>query len=374
MALTVATLALGGAVFLGTLSLREAIRGTFDHLFGTLIRFDGTVRLAEPVPAAELERLAAAVPGVARAEAWSVARAAVRGDDGLVGAPLALTFVPPETPLLAFPIEAGRWLRAGDERAVVVGRGARERQPGLAVGSEVALVVGGRTTRWRVVGIATSGPGAILSAPRAALPAIGRGPGDADTVVVAGTSDDGVAGGAGDAAERGGALVRRVRAELAANGFAVDSARAVEAERRMIEDHLLLVVSFLMVMAQLAIVVGALGLASTMSLAVLERTRELGVMRALGASHGILHGLVQVEGLVVALLAWAVAVPLSVPMSLLLAERFARVFLPVAPHWAPGPAAVFTWLGVSVGASVVACAWPAWRATRVPAARALAYE
>ena len=65
--------------------------------------------------------------------------------------------------------------------------------------------------------------------------------------------------------------------------------------------HLLMVADFLGVMAWVMIAVGGLGLASTMSLAVLERTREIGVMRAIGARHGAIHLIIQVEGLVIAL-------------------------------------------------------------------------
>jgi putative ABC transport system permease protein len=172
----------------------------------------------------------------------------------------------------------------------------------------------------------------------------------------------------------GAAVLERVRAAAAAAGLPVRDARLLAANRRSLEDHLLMAASFLLVMAQLVVAVGGLGLASTMSVAVLERTRELGVLRALGASHGTLHAVVQGEGLVVALLAWVVALPLSVPLAGLVAERFGRVFLPLAPRWVPLPGAVLAWLALSVVVSVAACAWPAVRATRVPAARALAYE
>ena len=54
----------------------------------------------------------------------------------------------------------------------------------------------------------------------------------------------------------------------------------------MVGDHLLMVVDFLAAMGWTMLVVGALGLGSTMALAVLERTREIGVLRAIGAGDG----------------------------------------------------------------------------------------
>jgi putative ABC transport system permease protein len=141
-----------------------------------------------------------------------------------------------------------------------------------------------------------------------------------------------------------------------------------------VEDHLLMVADFLGVTAILLIVVGGLGLAATMSLSVLERTREIGVLRALGAAHGAILLMVQVEGLVIALLSWAIALPLSVPMSVILGQAFGRIMFAVPTTLTPDVTAVLRWLGVVVLVSIVSCAWPALRATRITTAAALSYE
>jgi putative ABC transport system permease protein len=135
-----------------------------------------------------------------------------------------------------------------------------------------------------------------------------------------------------------------------------------------------MVVQFLGMMGWVMIVVGGMGLASTMSIAVLERTREIGVLRAIGARHGAILRIVQAEGLVIALLAWAVSLPLSVPMSLALADAFGKVMFPVPVSAWPELQGALIWLALVVVVSIAACAWPARRATHVPIARALSYE
>ena len=111
-----------------------------------------------------------------------------------------------------------------------------------------------------------------------------------------------------------------------------------------------------------------------MSLGVLERTREIGVLRAIGARHGAILAMIQVEGLVVSLLGWALAIPLSLPMSVVLAKAFARVMFAVPVTWVPEASGVLAWLALVVVVSVLACLWPAVRAMRVTTAAALAYE
>lgn len=364
MALTLLTLAMGGAVYLGALDLRTSIRGSVAYIFGELMRFDVVMRFAEPYPAERIEETVAAVPGVARAEAWGAARAAVEGADGLLGKSFAVSFVPPETSMLALPVQSGRWLEPGDGRALVASSGLLQDEPALRVGAEVTLVIGGRPARWRVVGVVRSLPGIAAYAPREALAGLGGG-GRVDRAVVA-------AAATGDAAAA--ELARLLRGELERGGLAVERGQLMTESRRVREDHLLMVARFLLVISQLMIVVGGLGLASTMSLSVLERTREIGVLRTLGARHGSILTLVQVEGLVIALASWALALPLSLPMSALLATRFGQVMFPLAVRYVPEVSGVLAWLGLVLVVSIVACAWPALRAMRIPTARALAYE
>jgi putative ABC transport system permease protein len=255
-------------------------------------------------------------------------------------------------------------LHAGDTNALVVNRRLLDDEPRLALGSTVTLLVAGRPTSWHVAGIVDTGPSAAAYTWRESLARV-LGDDRVDRVVL--TSE--IQGSASQLE-----LVQRLRTALAHRGMEVEASQLMEQHRRAIEDHLLMVANFLGVMAQVIIVVGGLGLASTMSLAVIERTREIGVLRAIGARHGAILTMVQVEGLAVAIASWALALPLSVPMSVALGHAFGRIMLRVPLEIVPEPSAVLIWLAVVLLVAVAACAWPAVRATRIPTAAALAYE
>jgi len=154
----------------------------------------------------------------------------------------------------------------------------------------------------------------------------------------------------------------------------VGGSQLLSETRRAVEDHLLMVVQFLGAMAWVMIAVGGMGLASTMSLAVLERTREIGVMRAIGARHGTIMRMIQAEGIVIVVLAWLVSLPLSAPMSVGLAVAFGKVMFEVPAQALPNALAALSWLALVVIVSLLACAWPGWRAMRVPTAAALNCE
>jgi putative ABC transport system permease protein len=367
MALTLLTLATGGAVYLGAINLRASIVASVDLLFAPQ-RYDLGLRLARPYPPERLERLARGVPGVAAAEAWSGARASRQHDDGTLGEAFPIVAAPASSRLLALDLARGRLPGATDgagaRLSLVVNRRLVADEPSLDLGATTTLVIEGRPTPARVVGVVDSGPSPSAYATREAVAALVAG-GNATSLVVSSSAK-------GPALERD--LLQRLRSTLADDGVEVSSGSLMREQRRVVEDHLLMVAGFLGIMGQLMIVVGGLGLASTMSLAVLERTREIGVLRALGARHRAILAMIQVEALVIGTASWLVAIPLSVPMSVALGKAFGRIMIRVPVVLAPSPEGMLRWLAVVVVVSLVAAAWPAWRATRVPTAAALAYE
>lgn len=363
MILTLLTLGAGGAVYLGAINLRMSVIGSVDTLFGSQ-RFDMVARFAAPHAVDSIESIARGVEGVSSAEAWSGARSALKRKDGSVGNSFPVTAPPSGSKMLTATVVEGRWLKAGDTDAIVVNRRLVDDEPSLGLGSVATLVIRGKETQWRVVGIAESNPSPVAYAARESVAPI-VADGRAGAVVVKSSYD-------GSASQLD--LMQRLRSRFGEAGFDVSSGQLMTEQRSVVEDHLLMVAGFLGIMGKLIIIVGGLGLASTMSLGVLERTREIGVMRAIGAGHTTILGMIQIEGLVVALLSWVVAIPLSAPMSIVLARAFGRIMFPVGARLVPEAAGVLQWLAVVVGVSVLACAWPAIRAVRIPTARALAYE
>jgi putative ABC transport system permease protein len=363
MVLTLMALSVGGAVYVGALNLRASILRSVGYMFSSQ-RYDLGLRFERPCDPDSLESAVASIVGVAKVEAWGATRAGIAATDDALGNQFSIAAPPAGSQLFVPKMRNGRWLEAGDERALVVNRRLAKDEPALAVGNEVTLLVGGQPVRWRVVGEVETGPGPAAYTLRQTLADV-FGDARVDRAVVT-------------AAVRGSAsqldLVQRLRTELNARGLPVQSSQLKEQSRKVTEDHLIMVADFLGVMSYLMIVVGGLALASTMSLSVLERTREIGVLRAIGARHGAILAIVQVEGLVVGLLSWLVALPLSVPMSVVLGRAFGNIMLPVPVQWTPEPTGVLRWLLVVVVVSLVACGWPAFRATRIPTAAALAYE
>jgi putative ABC transport system permease protein len=133
-------------------------------------------------------------------------------------------------------------------------------------------------------------------------------------------------------------------------------------------------IAFLLVMAAMTALIGSLGLAGMMSLNVMERTREIGVMRSIGASNLMIGGIVVTEGLLIGVISWALAIPLSVPMSLVFNAMLGQMMFDQPLDFIFSPIGIIGWLAIVVVISVVASLLPAYRATRMSVRETLAYE
>jgi putative ABC transport system permease protein len=133
-------------------------------------------------------------------------------------------------------------------------------------------------------------------------------------------------------------------------------------------------VYFVLVMAVLIALVGGLGLMGTMSVNVLERTREIGVMRAIGASNGDIQSIVIAEGIAIGVISWVVSIALSVPITIALTTGVGLAILtsPMPPVY--GLTGIIIWLLGILVIGAAASALPAYRASRLTVRDTLAYE
>ncbi|HEX6385247.1 MAG TPA: ABC transporter permease, partial [Anaerolineae bacterium] len=139
LALTLATLILGTALFIAVLSVRDSVQLTLDN-FMRYHRYDVAVNMNRLYRTEQLERLARSVPGVIAVESWTGSSARRLRPDDTKSDALNLLAVPADTVLMEPQVEAGRWLRPGDENAIVVNSDFVDGEAeGITVGDEIVL-------------------------------------------------------------------------------------------------------------------------------------------------------------------------------------------------------------------------------------------
>jgi len=363
LVLTLTTLTLAAAVVMSVISVQASIDRTIGEL-ESWWNYDAQLSLAEPTDATQVEREAAKTPGVAETQTWSTHSVVYVRDDGTENESFTLVGLPYDTTFVLPRLVAGRWLEEGDTDAVVVNTDVIKDEPSIALGSRVTLTVAGEEYAWRVVGV-VSGQlgGSVLYADRDEL---GRRLGDAgvNRVLLKTTSHD-------PDAQR--AAKEAAEEVLDDAGYRVVGTRTQSELSDTIAQQLGILVTFLVIMAVLLAAVGVIGLTGTMTLNVLESTREIGVMRAIGAQHRSIYQIFMSEGLVVGIMSWTLGMLLSLPMSRGLTSVLAGATgIPLA--YAFSWTGVAGTLGVMVLVSAVASLLPAYRASQVSVRDAIAYE
>ena len=134
--------------------------------------------------------------------------------------------------------------------------------------------------------------------------------------------------------------------------------------------------SLLLSIVMIIIIISALGVLNTVLMSVFERTREIGVMRATGASQAHIFGLVWLETLMLSLLGGIGGLGLALVGARAL-ESLVKRFLPLAPKGsviALEPGSFLLIMAFVLGIAVVAGFYPALRAARAKPIEALRSE
>ncbi len=383
IALTLGVLAIGGATFITALNIGTSIKRTIG-VFQSAMRYDLNVSLTRPLPFEDVAPIVRNVPGVAKVEGWGQARASLVYADGTDGNEFSIVAPPSGTDLLSLRVVEGRWLLPDDKNALVVNHIFMSQQPQLRLGDEVVLRIAAEMIRWRIVGVIRQIGPATAFANYGYLAPLTNQNGLVKTLAVV-TKDRStnahrmVAKDLGRAFEEKGAgsVLNEHRGRGGATRLpAIDiaSLTSIYDIQRILEDHFVVLTMLLLFMSGLIVIVGGLGLMTTMSVQVIERTREIGVMRSIGASSHELLKIIGVEGLVVGMLSWLVALILALPLSRHVGDLFGMIFLQTTLDFAVSPIAFVLWLGVVVLFSMVASFFPARNATRLTVKGTLAYE
>lgn len=366
--LSLVTLTFAGAVFMAIVNLQSSLNAALNEMF-EFWRYDAWIIVDDHIPAERLVNEARAVPGVRNAEAWGFTIGRYVRPDGTESDNLYLMAPPAGTPLLDPPIVAGRALQPGDTDAILASPGLLANEPTLRLGGPMKVKIEGREQTYTIVGVmnmmgnATIGYFTIMD--YSAYTRHVREPNRANAIIL--TFDA-----SGLDAQR--ATASAVEKRYDAADIEVLSNFLIAEEREEIDGAFAIIVALLMVMTVLLATVGGLGLMGTMSLNVIERTREIGVMRAYGASSAAISRIVIVEGLIIGMMSWVLAIGLSLPISIFLTRNIGEAFMdyPMPASYSLG--GILAWAGLVLTISVIASLFPALNAARLTVTEVLAYE
>ncbi|MGD2161962.1 MAG: FtsX-like permease family protein [Anaerolineales bacterium] len=365
---TLATLTLAGAMFIAVFSTRESMGVQIDEVARYLL-YDVAIGVSGQTNQHTAEREALRVEGVTLVESRINIRGRLQHPDGSGESELQLIGVPYDDQTIDPFITQGRWLTPEDTVGVVINEDVLDDAPWLTVGSTIRVDLGGYTREFEVVGITTRQiTSAIGYVSYRYLTKLTGRQNQVDEVRVR-TSPYSIA----DISTQ-----RRIADDLEdqfeSAGIPSSAGNVRNDVLANISDVFDILLVFLLIMAGILASVGGLGLAGTMSMNVIERTREIGVLRAVGASNRDVRHVVLIEGMTVGLLSWSLAILASFPVGKALSNAVGYAVFLTTPPYKYSLSGVIGWLVLAVLISAVASLGPAQRASRLTVREVLAYE
>ncbi|MEZ4518158.1 MAG: FtsX-like permease family protein [Chloroflexota bacterium] len=362
---TLLVLILGTTLFVAVLGVRKSMTATQQEFTG-YHQYDVSVQFSRPYRAGEIEQLALELPEVTAVESWNTNTASRIRPDGEESNRYFVYGLPEETPLVTPVMQEGRWLEPGDTYAVVINVNVQNQEPDIQVGDRITLNMVDREQSWEVVGIVGTdalGPNIYMNA--AVYDYETRTVGQANSLQIIATQHD-------DAFQD--ELAADLYEYFEAHGYKVSGTTTAAFIRTRPTTMFNIITAFLILMALLLAAVGSLGLSTTMSINMMERIREIGVLRAIGASNAAIRKIVLLEGLVIGVLSWVIGVILSYPTAILIDDALGMSLLKMPLTFQYNYLGAIIWLFALLALAVVASLGPAQKVSKLTIREVLAYE
>lgn len=362
---TILTMALGVAIFDTGFNVRQSLAdllADMDHSMG----HDLQIVLKAPEPPETMLPLFHGLPNLERIETWNGGRGELQSHVVATSQGAGIVALPWDTALFRPRVVAGRWLRGTDGVEVVLNRSAVDLYGHAEVGSLVDVNASGKTVQARLAGIIDE-----LEKPK-----IYMDQSHYDAVFNPQRSVNSLMLVAHDKRfDQVMALKREVEAVIEQSNLDVLYVMSQSERVRVIADHLDIVLTILVALSLLVLLVSAMGMGSAMAVSTQERTREIGIMRAIGATPSIVFRHFVAEGMQLGAASIALGLVIAWPLGTAASAAFGRLMLgeDAKLRFAFSPTGLAIVVVVTLAFAWTASRAPARRAVRIPTCDALAY-
>ena len=246
----------------------------FIEQLGDYFLADVTLNFDYPYRLSKVKQAVMDVPGVTAVEGWAFASGEVIDPDGIALENVQILAPPADSTLIDPDMIQGRWIMPGDTSGITVSEKIWSIYPHLVPGDTIQMKVQDKKKRIGPLWVSS----ALPARKKRSLPmqitntfqnwcicTSNRFPSGWSPKSIPGSTNPGSAG--------------NWTGQLRARGFHISEAEAGLTTMRTVSEYVNILVAFLLIMALLTALVGSIGLTGTMGMNVLERTREIGVMR-----------------------------------------------------------------------------------------------
>lgn len=296
-------LSLGGALFTAVVTAMLATGTTLERNLDSL-GFDYQVMTGSAKTEDEIRAVAAKLSSVRAYEVWGVAAAQLMQDNGSSGKSYPV-YAPQNGSRMMVPdLLSGQWIEEGDGQGIVVGHKFLVSHPQYRLGSAVALQIGGQIREFELTGVIKDmGDAAIYMSHEAYQEYVDPAQQLSSLKLVLEYSG------------RPKAVHTLLESELKEMGVGILSGQSRSDLYEVWSGHFAVTLQTFTFIILMLVTVAGFGLAATMNAQASERIREIGIMKAMGASHRQINRIVTSESIFISVISWLISVIIGIPLS-----------------------------------------------------------
>ena len=356
--LTIFSLMLGLALFMTSLNLRSSITNTFVLNLKNQ-KFDFTVSLDKPYPIERIKSIIKQSSGIKAAEYWMTGAMRLlknRGEN-----PIDLMGFQDKTQLLRFNVIAGKIPDSWTENIVVNPVFIADNH--LAVGDSVTSSINGKPKIWHIAAVVKDLGEAKAYTSRSILEQLYNVKDVTSEIKIQTNREMQQA----DAQS----LLLDVENTLKKNGVGIAGSTNQGIVMQILNAHIMVITLFLMVMALLVLIVGGIGLITIMNINILERKREIGIMRAIGGSAASINKVLFAELFMLGVISWLLGWAISLPMSKIISSFFGELIIHNELDFSAAPSGIWISLAAVILILILSAIIPIRNASKIAVHTAL---
>ena len=364
LALTIFTLSLGSAIFISVFNVELSL----DKQIERVTRYnqaDIYLEMEQKYPVKEMSIQLSRIPGVVYSEPWLTTYAQLKTKSKTEN--VNLVAPPDNSPLVSQVVNEGRWVNPDENHTIVVNDAFWNTYPDLKPGDQILLEIRGKEDYWTVVGIFhyTGLDEKFAYTTFGTLAKDLNSPNHTSTYRVV-TAEHTLSFQMD--------MAQKIKDQLTSAGYNVVATTAQQEIVKEGLEKMNVIIYVLLFLSVLTGIVGGIGLSGTLSLNVLERTAEIGILRAIGAYNKIITRLVMFESLFIGLTSYLIGIIISFPISYVLTNLVNLAIFGASSAFVITPKGFILWFFILLVLSLVASYFPAKNAASLTIREVLAYE
>lgn len=302
--MNIAMLTLGGIMFVSimgvVISVNMAVSKSVDAQL-----YDYQIVTGTNIEEETLAQAVESHENVAEFEIWGQSSGQLMYPNGNTGNTYGFSAVPSDTAMYKPNLMEGRWLEPSDTNAIVVSFEFFRQEPDFALGSRLLFQFAGVVEEFEIVGIINEVGDSSIYISKEGFEEIVPSTAQRSSINLT-TNHKG---------ERKSAMYNSISQSISDNGISILQATTKSDSEKIVSSHFSTTLTSFTVVAILAVIVAGFGLATTMTVQVNERTREIGILKSIGANHKQVFSIITAESTYICLFSFMLCLVLGVPFT-----------------------------------------------------------